>query len=76
PTCSVLYKTCPPRPSEWDVITLFVQPLAEDLCDVWPWMALFDDETSITDLIHFQQPRDLVFEDRAILQEDRLLEVD
>ncbi|TIY11931.1 MAG: aromatic ring-hydroxylating dioxygenase subunit alpha, partial [Mesorhizobium sp.] len=30
PTCSILYKTCPPRPGEWDVITLFVQPLAED----------------------------------------------
>lgn len=38
PTCSVLYKTCPPRPGEWDVICLFVQPLSEDLCDVWPWM--------------------------------------
>jgi len=42
-------------PGEWDVIALFVQPLTEDLCDVWPWMALFDDETSLTDLIHFQQ---------------------
>lgn len=24
PTASVLYKTCPPRPGEWDVICLFV----------------------------------------------------
>ena len=66
PTCAVLYKTCPPRPGEWDVITLFVQPLTEDLCDVWPWMALFDDDSSMTDLIHFQQ---LIFlQDRSILE--------
>lgn len=66
PTCSILYKTCPPRPGEWDVITLFVQPLAEDLCDVWPWMALFDDESSMTDLIHFQQT--IFLQDRSILE--------
>jgi len=76
PTCSVLYKTCPPRPSEWDVITLFVQPLAEDLCDVWPWMALFDDDTSMTDLIHFQQT--IFLQDRSILENQipRLLPLD
>lgn len=76
PTCSVLYKTCPPRPSEWDVITLFVQPLAEDLCDVWPWMALFDDETAMTDLIHFQQT--IFLQDRSILENQipRLLPLD
>lgn len=66
PTCSVLYKTCPPRPKEWDVITLFVQPVAEDLCDVWPWMALFDDMTPMTDLIHFQQM--IFLQDRSILE--------
>jgi phenylpropionate dioxygenase-like ring-hydroxylating dioxygenase large terminal subunit len=66
PTCSVLYKTCPPRPGEWDVITLFVQPLTEELCDVWPWMALFDDETPMTDLIHFQQM--IFLQDRSILE--------
>jgi phenylpropionate dioxygenase-like ring-hydroxylating dioxygenase large terminal subunit len=66
PTCSVLYKTCPPKPSEWDVITLFVQPLAEDVCDVWPWMALYDDETPLTDLIHFQQT--IFLQDRSILE--------
>jgi phenylpropionate dioxygenase-like ring-hydroxylating dioxygenase large terminal subunit len=76
PTCSILYKTCPPRPTEWDVITLFVQPLAEDLCDVWPWMALFDDETSMTDLIHFQQT--IFLQDRSILENQipRLLPLD
>ena len=66
PTCSILYKTCVPRPDEWDVIALFVQPLAEDRCDVWPWMALFDDETPTTDLIHFQQT--IFLQDRSILE--------
>lgn len=66
PTASVLYKTCPPRPGEWDVIALFVQPLTPELCDVWPWMALFDDVTPLTDMIHFQQ---MIFvQDRSILE--------
>ncbi|WP_180897213.1 aromatic ring-hydroxylating oxygenase subunit alpha [Martelella soudanensis] len=66
PTCSVLYKSSPPRPGEWDVIALFVQPLTEELCEVWPWMALFDDDASMTDLIQFQQ---LIFlQDRSILE--------
>ena len=66
PTCSVLYKTCPPHPGEWDVICLFVQPLTETLCDVWPWMALFDDDAAMTDLIHFQQM--IFLQDRSILE--------
>ena len=76
PTCSVLYKTCPARPGEWDVITLFVQPLTEELCDVWPWMALFDDTTPMTDLIHFQQM--IFLQDRSILENQlpRLLPLD
>lgn len=76
PTCSVLYKTCPPRPGEWDVITLFVQPLSEDLCDVWPWMALYDDDAEMTDLIHFQQM--IFLQDRSILENQipRLLPLD
>ena len=66
PTCSVLYKTCPPKPGEWDVIALFVQPLTETLCDVWPYMALYDDDAEITDLIHFQQ---MIFvQDRSVLE--------
>ncbi|MFB2552861.1 aromatic ring-hydroxylating dioxygenase subunit alpha [Ensifer soli] len=66
PTSSVLYKTSPPRPGEWDVIALFVQPLGEEICDVWPWMALFDDTTPMTDLIHFQQM--IFLQDRSILE--------
>lgn len=76
PTVSILYKTCPPRPGEWDVITLFVQPLTETLCEVWPWMALFDDATPMTDLIHFQQT--IFLQDRSILenQQPSLLPLD
>lgn len=76
PTVSILYKTCPPRPGEWDVITLFVQPLDEETCEVWPWMALFDDDTSMTDLIHFQQT--IFLQDRSILENQlpRLLPLD
>lgn len=66
PTCSVLYKTCPPRPGEWDVITLFVQPLTDEWCEVWPWMALFDDDSTMSEMVSFQQ---LIFmQDRSILE--------
>ncbi|MDS9467865.1 aromatic ring-hydroxylating dioxygenase subunit alpha [Paracoccus sp. MBLB3053] len=66
PTCSVLYKTSPPMPGEWDVIALFVQPLTEELCEVWPWMALFDDTSPMADLIQFQQM--IFLQDRSILE--------
>jgi len=66
PTVSVLYKTCPPRPGEWDVIAIFVQPISETCCDVWPWMALFDDDSPQADLVAFQQ---MIFvQDRSILE--------
>ncbi|MEO0929392.1 MAG: aromatic ring-hydroxylating dioxygenase subunit alpha, partial [Pseudomonadota bacterium] len=51
PTCAVLYKTCPPKPGEWDIITLFVQPLTEEWCEVWPWMALYDDVSTMAEMI-------------------------
>ena len=66
PTCAVLYKTCPPRPGEWDIITLFVQPLTDEWCEVWPWMALYDDESTMAEMVAFQQ---LIFmQDRSILE--------
>ena len=66
PTCAVLYKTCPPRPGEWDVITLFVQPLTEEWCEVWPWMALYDDLSTMAEMVSYQQ---LIFmQDRTILE--------
>lgn len=66
PMVAVLYKTCPPKPESLDVITLFVQPLDEETCDVWPWMALYDDTSTMAELIQFQQ---LIFlQDRSILE--------
>jgi len=66
PTVSILYKTSPPRPGEWDVIALFVQPLTEELCEVWPWMALYDDDAEQADLVNFQQM--IFMQDRSILE--------
>ncbi len=76
PTASVLYKTCPAMPGEWDVIAIFVQPLTEELCDVWPWMALYDDVTPQAELIAFQQM--IFLQDRSILENQipRLLPLD
>lgn len=66
PMAAVLYKTCPPKPEAMDVIAIFVQPLDEETCNVWPWMALYDDVSSMADLIQFQQ---LIFlQDRSILE--------
>jgi len=66
PTCAVLYKTSPPRPGEWDVITLFVQPLTEEWCEVWPWMALYDDDSTMAEMVSFQQM--IFMQDRSILE--------
>uniref|UniRef100_UPI003563DBC8 aromatic ring-hydroxylating dioxygenase subunit alpha n=1 Tax=Roseovarius sp. TaxID=1486281 RepID=UPI003563DBC8 len=66
PSCAVLYKTCPTRPGEWDIITLFVQPLTDEWCEVWPWMALYDDDSTMAEMVSFQQ---LIFmQDRSILE--------
>ena len=69
PTTAVLYKTCPPKPEAWDVIAIFVQPLAEDVCDVWPWMALYDEVTPFADLVQFQQ--EIFLQDRSILENQK-----
>ncbi|MEL6682850.1 MAG: hypothetical protein AAFQ09_09420, partial [Pseudomonadota bacterium] len=69
PTTAVLYKTCPPRPEAWDVIAIFVQPLAEDRCIAWPWMALYDDFTPHAELVQFQQ--EIFLQDRSILENQK-----
>lgn len=76
PTCAVLYKTSPPRPGEWDVIALFVQPVSPTECIVWPWMALFDHDSPVEALIQFQQM--IFMQDRSVLENQlpRLLPLD
>jgi len=43
-----------------------VQPLDEETCDVWPWMALYDDHSTMAQLIQFQQ--EIFLQDRSILE--------
>lgn len=69
PTTAVLYKTCPPKPEAMDVIAIFVQPRSEVECDVWPWMALYDDTSRFADLVQFQQ--EIFLQDRSILENQR-----
>ena len=66
PTSAILYKTCPAKPWAWDIITLFVQPLTETTCEVWAWMAIYDDATNYADLVNFQQM--IFMQDRSILE--------
>ena len=66
PTTAILYKTSPPKPDSWDIITLFVQPLTEICCEVWPWMAIYDDVSMQNDLVNFQQM--IFMQDRTILE--------
>jgi phenylpropionate dioxygenase-like ring-hydroxylating dioxygenase large terminal subunit len=69
PFVTLLYKTCPLAADRWDVICLFVQPLEEDRCRVHPVMFIIDAQTSLADLIRFQQ---LIFlQDRIILENQR-----
>ena len=69
PTTAVLYKTSPPRPGEKDVIAIFVQPRSEEECDVWPWMALYDEDSTYPELVQFQQ--EIFMQDRSILENQR-----
>jgi phenylpropionate dioxygenase-like ring-hydroxylating dioxygenase large terminal subunit len=69
PTTAVLYKTCPARPASDDAIAIFVQPRSEEECDVWPWMALYDDASTYPELVQFQQ--EIFLQDRSILENQR-----
>jgi len=69
PFSVLLYKTCPNAENRWDVICLFVQPMAPDLCRAHPVMFLIDDATPEADLIGFQQV--IFLQDRIILENQR-----
>lgn len=66
PFSTVLYKTCPVREGEMDLIGLFIQPRDEGLCDVHSFVLVFDDTNSDVDLLHFQQ--NIFLQDRMILE--------
>ncbi|WP_436399223.1 aromatic ring-hydroxylating dioxygenase subunit alpha [Roseobacter sp. S98] len=69
PTTAVLYKTCPPKPASWDVIAIFVQPVTDQTCIAWPWMALYDEVSEYADLVQFQQ--EIFLQDRSILENQK-----
>lgn len=66
PFASILYKTCPARAGERDVIGLYVQPLQEDECRANLWLLVFDDEHSDHEIIDFQQT--IFGQDKPILE--------
>jgi len=69
PTVAILYKTCPPKPEAQDVIAIFVQPVSETVSDVWPWMALYDDSSTFSEMAQFQH--EIFVQDRSILENQR-----
>ena len=66
PFVTVLYKTCPVVEKAWDLVGIFVQPREEGVCDVHTFMLVFDDTSTYTDLVHFQQQ--IFLQDRSILE--------
>ena len=66
PFVTVLYKTCPVVEGAWDLVGIFVQPRDEHLCDVHTFMLVIDDESTMADLVHFQQK--IFLQDRSILE--------
>ncbi len=55
PYVAILYKTCPPHPSRWDVLCLLVQPVDEEWCIAHTLMCYVDDVNTDEQLRHFQQ---------------------
>jgi phenylpropionate dioxygenase-like ring-hydroxylating dioxygenase large terminal subunit len=69
PMSAMLYKTCPPRPEALDAIGLFVQPLDEENVIAYALLVYFDDQTSDTDMIAFQQT--IFAQDKPVLENQR-----
>ena len=55
PYVAILYKTCLPDPSRWDVLCLFVQPSEEEWCIAHTLMCYIDDVNTDEQLRRFQQ---------------------
>jgi phenylpropionate dioxygenase-like ring-hydroxylating dioxygenase large terminal subunit len=71
PFVVMLYRVCPSSPSRLDVITMFVQPMEEDICRAQPVMYLVDDRAAHVDLLKFEQ---IIFlQDRIIVENQRPL---
>jgi len=66
PYSTILYKSCPVREREWDLIGLFIQPTEEDACLIHSFVLVYDDDSTDTDILHFQQA--IFLQDRIILE--------
>jgi phenylpropionate dioxygenase-like ring-hydroxylating dioxygenase large terminal subunit len=66
PFVTVLYKTCPVVDSAFDLVGIFIQPRDEAVCDVHTFMLVLDDDSTMTDLVHFQHM--IFMQDRSILE--------
>ncbi len=66
PFSAMLYKSSVGRPDESDVIGLFIQPVAEERVIAHTVLAYFDDVSSDTELIAFQQT--IFGQDKPILE--------
>jgi len=69
PFSTMLYKTCPARPAENDIVCLFVQPVDETSSLAHTLLAYFDDASEDRDLIAFQQT--IFGQDKPILENHR-----
>jgi phenylpropionate dioxygenase-like ring-hydroxylating dioxygenase large terminal subunit len=69
PFVVMLYRVCPSSPNRLDVITMFIQPMEENLCRAQPVMYLVDDQAARIDLLKFEQ---IIFlQDRIIVENQR-----
>ena len=71
PISCVLYKSAPPDPSRFDLFSLFLQPIGETECLAYVPMALVDDNSTVAELIDFEQT--IFLQDRMILENQRPL---
>ncbi|MEJ6392484.1 aromatic ring-hydroxylating dioxygenase subunit alpha [Gymnodinialimonas sp. 2305UL16-5] len=69
PFSVMLYKSAMGYPDRLDAICLFIQPKTETECIGYMPMALLDDASSTTSMIHFQQT--IFMQDRIILENQR-----
>ena len=65
----MLYKTPPTAPNRWDVVALFVQPVAEDVSIGHPFMLVIDETSTEAGLIAFQQM--IFLQDKIVLENQR-----
>ena len=71
PFVVMLYRVCPSAPDRLDVITMFIQPIEEDLSRAQPVMYLVDDRAAHIDLLKFEQV--IFLQDRIIVENQRPL---